>query len=285
MNIYVSYRSQSHAYIKLNSVCVSSNVHLTLKEFMLACKEYCRLHHNHSLCTECPGLINTAKLVSDHGFYSLSAAFKSSFPDISYSSGTAKRKLLQMPLVAITLGEPSSGKSEVYLMEAVNGLDYQKLINFLESKLCNGVMTGLSKEEMRELLSFVRSDREREVLRCSIYRASGLTSSAARRLYGWERMSERSVAVEESLCEAQALRNSIEDLCLTQEHALLRSLGIEPGTSDISDISDDDSGSGSDQVTDSDIATMTELSGSGNITCSIPSEEDLSETLEKSQYN
>ena len=36
-------------------------------------------------------------------------------------------------------------------MEPVNGLDYYKVPNFLESKLCNGVMTGLSKEEMKEL--------------------------------------------------------------------------------------------------------------------------------------
>ena len=278
MNIYVSYKSESHAYIKLkDSIYVSSNVHLTLEEFILVCEEYCRLHHNHQLCTDCPGLINAAKLVNDHGFYSLSAAFKSSFPNVSYSSFTAKRKLLLMPLAAITLGEPPSGKAEVYLMEAVNGLDYQKLVNFLGSKLCNGVMTGLSKEEMKELLSFARSDREREVLRYSVYRASGLTSSAARRLYGWERMSERLVVVEESLREAKALRDSIEDLCLTQEHALLRSLGIEPETSDISD---DDSGSGSDQITD--IATELSDSGSGS---SIPCEKKLNETLEKSQYN
>ena len=112
---------------------------------------------SHSLCTDCTGLINTAKLVTDHGFYSLHSAFKS-LPGVSYSSATAKRKLLPMPLAAVTLGEPTSGKSEVYLMEAVNGLDYQKLLNFLELKLCNGVMTGLSKEEMKELLSFAKSD-------------------------------------------------------------------------------------------------------------------------------
>ena len=116
----------------------------------------------------CPGLINAAKLITDHGFYPLSSAFKSSFPSVSYSSATAKCKLLQIPLTAITLGDPASGKSEVYLMEAVQGLDYQKLINFLEQKLCNGVMPGLSKEEVKQLHSFARSHRERELLRLSI---------------------------------------------------------------------------------------------------------------------
>ena len=114
-----------------------------------------KIHHNHSLYAESPGLIHSAKLVTDHGCYSLPAAFKSSFPGLSYSSVTAKHQLLQMSLAAIILGEPASGKSEVYLMEPVNGLDYYKVPNFLESKLCNGVMTGLSKEEMKE---FAQSD-------------------------------------------------------------------------------------------------------------------------------
>ena len=105
MNIYIPYRSHSHKHIKLkDNVCVSSNVYLTLNEFMLACKEHCKLHHSHSLYTERNGLINTAKLVTDHGFYSRLQIF----PGVSYSSATAKRKLLQMPLAAITLGEPTS---------------------------------------------------------------------------------------------------------------------------------------------------------------------------------
>ena len=122
-------------------------------------------------------------------------------------------------------------------MEAVQGLDYQKLINFLEQKLCNGVMPGLSMEEVKQLLSFARNHRERELLRYSIYHASGVTSSTARRIYGWEKMSERSINVKEALNEAQEIRKSIDELCLTQERALLRSLGIEPDTS-LSDESD-----------------------------------------------
>ena len=87
-----------------------------------------------------------AKLISEHGFYSLPAAFKCSSLDVSYLSAQAKRKLLQMPLAAITFGKPASGKLEVFLMEAVNGLDYHIVKHFLESK--RYYMTGLSKEEV-----------------------------------------------------------------------------------------------------------------------------------------
>ena len=73
------------------------------------------------------------------------------------------------------------------------------------------------------------------------------------------------------------MRKSIEDLCLTQDHALLKSLGIDP---EATDISDDDSGSESDTITEN----PSELPFVGNTTCFISSEE-LNEILAKSQYN
>ena len=77
------------------------------------------------------------------------------------------------------------------------------------------------------------------------------------------------------LYEAQALRESTEDLCRTQEHAVPRSLGIDNNTGDISD----DSVSESDQITE----IPSELSGVSNNF--FPSEEELNETLSKSEYN
>ena len=90
-------------------------------------------------------------------------------------------------------------------------------------------------------------------------------------------MSERSIVVEESLHKAQQLRKSIVDICNTQECALLRSLGIQPGTTDVSD---DDSGSKSDQI----IETFSEILGD-NIKCYFPSKGELKENLARSQYN
>ena len=60
-------------------------------------------------------MIQAAKLVLTHGFCPLSVVFKSSFLDVTYTSATAKRKLLQMPLAAITLGGPASGKSGLFV--------------------------------------------------------------------------------------------------------------------------------------------------------------------------
>ena len=90
-------------------------------------------------------------------------------------------------------------------------------------------------------------------------------------------MFECSIVVEMSLHEAQQLRKSFEDLCNTQEYALLWSLGIE---SETTDTNDDDSGNESDQITE----TRSEVPG-GNIKCCFSSEDKLKENLAWSQYN
>ena len=201
--------------------------------------------------------------------------FRSCFPGVTYTSATAKRKLLQMPLVAITLGRPLSGKSEVFLLEAVEGLDYPKLIKFLESKMCKGAMTGLTKQQVKDLLSFAQSDRERETLRYTVCQTSGLTSSAARRLYGWERMSERSAFVEKCLKDAQEIRESIYYLSTTQERAVLRSLGIQFTSSE----------SSCDDSESDDLSQPTNRPDLPSVVCPIPNEMEWNTILTESQFN
>ena len=286
IDIYISNKSHSHLLTKLSDkVYVSGNNHLSLQEYITVCKQYCSHNHHHP-CSECTGMSRVAELVLEHGFYPLSAAFRSSFPSTSYSSATAKRKVLQMPIAAITIGEPCSGKSEVYLMEAMQGFDYQRLIDLLESTRMQQTSSppNLSKEEMKQLLSFATSNREREVLRYSVSRVLGLTSSAARRMYGWEGMSQRSSVVEDSLQEFLEMRKNIDDLCLTQDRALLMSFGIESNTlvDSPSDESEED-----DKENDGPMVLKLPTT-STNVdvhVVSIPSTTELNEILKQSHCN
>lgn len=163
MTIYSNYKANTEVYIKLQEdVSVSSNIHLSLKEYCWVFEEYC-LRHDQQKCTECRGMVKAANLIIHFGFYPLSCVFRFCFPGVTYSLATAKRKLLKMPLAA-ALGSPSSGTSEVYLMEAVQGVDYLKRIEFLESKMSKGMMPGLTKQQVKDLLCFAQSDPERETL-------------------------------------------------------------------------------------------------------------------------
>ena len=56
-------------------------------------------------------------MMLNDGLVTLSDLFRSSFPGITYNTGIAKKRLLQLPLAAIRLGEPStcSGTSKIYV--------------------------------------------------------------------------------------------------------------------------------------------------------------------------
>ena len=85
-------------------------------------------------------MIHAATIVLEEGIVTLKHVFTTIFPSILYHTINAKR-LLQMPLVAIRL----QYSKELHLMEKVDGLDYEKLVKFLNSE-----MQHTSKGEYQE---------------------------------------------------------------------------------------------------------------------------------------
>ena len=73
----------------------------------------------------------------------------------------------QLPLVTIRIGNPSSGKSTIIVMEYVNGIDYIKFAHYLNAcaSYQSTTIPKLSKCELKQLLSIAHSDQEREVIR------------------------------------------------------------------------------------------------------------------------
>ena len=63
-------------------------------------------------------------------------------------------------------------------------------------------------------------------VRFAIVKASGISASKAQRDYGFERMDERTALVEESIKEAQRIREAVEELAQTQDKALMEVYGI-----------------------------------------------------------
>ncbi len=84
----------------------------------------------------------------------------------------AKRKLLQMPIVAIRVqySQSTTNKSEIVLTELINGINYLKVLHFLEAFVAinsNLSMSAplLSKADLTDRILSLRSrsDREREL--------------------------------------------------------------------------------------------------------------------------
>lgn len=71
-----------------------------------------------------------------------------------------------------------------------------------------------------------QSDHERELIRYSVFKSSGLTPTTARKQFGVERTQERSEHVQECIQEAQNIREATDKLTAVQDEALLASMGF-----------------------------------------------------------
>lgn len=136
---------------------------------------------------------------------------------------------------------------------------------------------SLSKPELNELLLLAQSDRERELVRYTAFRASGLSKSGARRQYGFQDLFERTAKVEECVQEAKCIRECIDSLVKVQENALLRSIGIIP--SDDSSLSSNESDDEGDECP----CETQDDSESGVVT--LPTDDELIWILQKSKFN
>lgn len=189
-------------------------------------------------------MLKVANVVLEQGYCTLSEAFKLASPMVKYTAEHARRKLLQMPLICIRIGDPQKGQSCSILMEKFPGTNYSKLggiINGLVSTQCSAGKGGiLQKSVVKMLLSIAQSDRERKCLRYAIYSASGMTPTEARRRYGFQHMKRNAKEVEDALAEIQCIREAISDLASIEDTALLQSFGIDVESSCSSSESEDD---------------------------------------------
>ena len=154
VNMYVHYRGQGLSeYDTVSEGIFVSKFHgLTLAEYCTARKYHC--HQNHGQpCTNCMSMIQAAQIILNRGIVPLSAVFKQVFPTITYISANTKQRLLQMPAVAFQI-KGQKGQSELYLMEKVNGVNYERLAGFFTENIQRVVKEhGITKEELKQLLT------------------------------------------------------------------------------------------------------------------------------------
>ena len=107
-------------------------------------------------------MLKVAITILEQGYCTLSDAFSLASPMVKYTAEHVRRKLLQMPLICIRIGDPSKGQSFSILMERFPRTDYTKLggiINgLLSAQCCKG--NTLQKSVVKMLLSIAKSDRE-----------------------------------------------------------------------------------------------------------------------------
>ena len=161
---------------------------LSLKEYVSVRTMDCHSRHTQP-CFQCAALTSVANRVEQEGHIRLSTAFKMAFPSQAYKADIARQRMLQMPLACIRVGKPESGTAAWFLVEYVEGVNYINFAHFAEalfSTRAHSHAVGIGRGEIKSLLGLAQSDRERELIRCSIFKTSGLSSSASRRQFGFE---------------------------------------------------------------------------------------------------
>ena len=152
--------------------------------------------------------------MQDH-IYSLCDIFKSSFPGVTYTADNAKRKLLQMPLVALRLGQPSSGTSKLIVMEKFPHLNYQSLHKVLEEAQLNSLQqsAAISKPITKICTEW---PGERHYIRYALYKASGLTPTGARRELGLQNMKSKSSEIEDCIQHCMSVHREFDQIVSTR---------------------------------------------------------------------
>ena len=271
-------------FIKLQSSCTSTTFYddiccsrcedISLANYVYALPQFCTLNHKSS-CS-CSALVSVAQNVLQNGFVLLSEAFRLAFPTVTYHSHNAKHRLLQLPLVALRIGSPESGKSEIFLFEHFPGINYRQFLHLFNAFHTEKYSQNLtfSKQQLKDILSIAQNDRERECIRYTAFAVPGLSATGARKQFGLDRITERAQQVENAIEEAKAIPSAIESISKIQEKTALAQFGVK--FSDESDSSLDDG-----VASESD----SEVRSSPQPMSSPPSDADLIQLLKSAQFN
>ena len=192
---------------------------ITIQQFVKVHKIFCSRKHC-SPC-DCNTLLNIAKNIIENGICVQSEVFKNAYPNVKYTAEVGRRKLLQMPLVSMVVGEANSGTSQSFLMEAQQGVNYEAIQQLLTSHLSQAKsQSSLTKEALRNILSLAKSSREKELVRYTAFVAGNFSQTSARKTLGLEEMNRRASEVERCIAEAKTIREAIEQIVEDEVHSI-----------------------------------------------------------------
>lgn len=112
------------------NICISVFEGISLEEYVEVRFLVCSTIHKQP-CENCCGLLQVAKEVLQKGFLRLKSAFEMAFPDATYKSSHARRRMLQMPLVSLGIGKESRGSYSIFLVEKQDRAKYSILQSLL----------------------------------------------------------------------------------------------------------------------------------------------------------
>ena len=144
-----------------------------------------------------------------------------------------------MPVTCIRVDGSEKGW---FVFEFTEDTNYQQFACFINKLVCNESEAHqlVQKSDIKSILSLAQSDRERNLLRYSLFRASGTSFTAAKKKFGFEDMPSIVMSVEDAMKESSNIREAVEDVVHIQNQALLASLGVKSSSDECSGSDDAD---------------------------------------------
>ena len=97
---------------------------LTLNEFVVVRKLFCKLHHRDTTpeeCSRCHPLICLSERICSEGICELPSLYREVFPTLQYQSDKAVRKLMQLPVAIFKLEFSGPGSQRLCVRDSCNG--------------------------------------------------------------------------------------------------------------------------------------------------------------------
>ena len=235
---------------------------MSLYDYVTTRSVICQTTHKDS-CTICEPLLNVARMILTNGHLQLSHAFKNAYRTQAYKTDIALVRLLQMPLVCIKPHQQNIW----FLCELVEGVDYVKFLSLTDALFSFKAKASpsISKSEVNAVMTLAQSDREQQLIRYSIFKASGMSYTAAKNHYGFSNIKSTKTRILNAIEETRGICEAIYEPTHTADKALLLSLGLHVQESD----------------SDSDSSSEVETESAVNL----PTEGELYSILERTKYN
>ena len=190
-------------------------------------------------CLLCAQFIQVGKLVVHRGMIPLSELYRTCFPSKSYTSYSARSTVLRhLPLACVRIGSIECGTSSVLVMKYNSGMDFGVIQRYFSSQPSQASVQSMTKKELKRILTFAQSRREKETIMYTAIKASGLSLTAARKRFGFKNLPSRMDAVDQAIHKAESICLAIDDLSRCRERAILQAHGILMEDSDSSFDSD-----------------------------------------------
>jgi hypothetical protein len=144
-----------------------------------------------------------------------------------------------MPLAAIGVGEKKIGTYCIYLVEKKSHTSYRVFQTSLNKTVTRDTKQHITRNEVTKLLYLAESESERERLKYSTVKSSGISSTEAKKRYGFGDMNKQIEQVQDATQTAQDIMESIAKIAYLKKKGLLDALGKKLSSESSESDSDD----------------------------------------------